>query len=139
MSRLQQNIIYGGILIAVINFFLAIVPKTKYEAHAIYLPQTKEVYASVKSQNVQFSASENMNLRKAVPIVTSSNELPLGIIRVDTHYTSKKEIQAACKQNVKKAKEVAAQYGKTKVIGNCVASRNTGPLDSANLYAYAYL
>ena len=138
MSRFQQNIIYAGILIAVIGFFWAIVPKTKYEAHAVYLPQTKEIYSPVKLQDVQFYASEDMNLRKAVPVVNGLNESPIGIIRVDTHYTSKKEIQAACEQNVQKAKEVAAQYGATKVIGNCVASGNTGPLDGANLYAYAY-
>ena len=137
MSRLQQNIIYAGILIAVIGFFLAIVPKTNYEAHAVYLPQTEEVYSPVKPEEVQFYASEDMNLRKAVP-VNNLSESPIGIIRSDTHYTTKEEIQAACEQNVQKAKALAAQYGATKVMGNCVASGNTGPLDGANLYAYAY-
>ena len=138
MSRLQQNIIYTGVLIAIIGFFWAIVSKTKYEAYAVYLPQTKELHTSTKSQDVLFYVSENMNLKKAIPIVAKLNELPIGIIRVSTHYSSKKEIQAACEQNVQKAKYVAAQYGAIKVIGNCVVSDNTDHLGGANLYAYAY-
>ena len=138
MNRLQQNIIYAGILVAVVGFFWAIAPKSNYEAHAVFLPQTKEVYAPIKSSEVQFYASEDMDLRKAVPVVKGFNESPIGIIRVDTHYTSKNEIQAACEQNVQKAKQVAAQYGASKVIGNCAASGDAGPLDGANLYAYAY-
>ncbi|WP_116964073.1 Francisella virulence factor A [Fastidiosibacter lacustris] len=138
MSRLQQNIIYAGIVIAVIGFFWAVVPKKQYESQGVYLPQTTEIYSTVDAKIVQFYASESMNLRKAVPVVTGFNESPIGIIRVDTHYTSKKEIQSSCEQNVQKAKMLAAQHGVTKVIGNCVVSGNTGPLDGANLYAYAY-
>ena len=138
MSRLQQNIIYAGILIAVIGFFWAIVPKTSYDAHGLYLPQTDQKYASISASSVNFYPSNDMNVAKAVPVVNDMAQDPIGIIRVDTHYSSKNEIKAACEQNVQKAKALAAKNGAKTIIGNCISSGNVGPLDGANLYAYAY-
>lgn len=138
MNPLQQNIMYVGILIAVVSFFLAIGPKAKYEPQAVYLPQTREFHFGVKLDEVIFYAAEEINLRKALPVVTNLSQSPIGIIRVDMHYTNKKEIQAACEKSMQKAKLVAVKYGATKIIGNCFSSGNRGPLDSANFYAYAY-
>ncbi|WP_119343266.1 Francisella virulence factor A [Facilibium subflavum] len=138
MSRFQQNIIYAGLLIAIIGFFWFIVPKHIYQAHGVYLPKTTEVMKPINAKSVQFYAASDMNLPKAVPVVNNVNQAPQGIIRIISHYDKQSQIQAACQQNVTKAKALASAHGANVVIGNCVASQNTGPLDGASLYAYAY-
>ncbi|MBK2125664.1 Francisella virulence factor A [Fangia hongkongensis] len=138
MSRLQQNIIYACLLVAIIGFFWAVYPKHNYTPHGVYLPQTKEKLAPVKLNQVNFYVSQDMDLRKAVPIVNGINESPIGIIRVVTHFKDSSEIQSICEKSVLVAREKAAENGATKVIGNCMSSRQKGPLDGVSLYAYAY-
>lgn len=138
MSRFQQNIIYAGILIAIIGFFWAIAPKHISLPKGVYLPQNMAVFAPISEKKVTFYATNNMDMRKAVPSVAELDADPIGIIRVVTNYNITAEIQASCQQNIIEATRLAAVHGATKILGNCLASGKIGPLSGANLYAYAY-
>ena len=138
MGRFHQNIIYAGILIAIIGFFWAIAPQHLSLPKGIYLPQSVETFATVSEKEVNFYSTDNMDIPKAVPAVAGFGANPIGIIRVDTHYNTTAEIPASCQQNMTEARRLAAVHGATKIIGNCLTSGKVGPLSGANLYAYAY-
>lgn len=130
MNRLYQNIIYTGIIVVVIGFFWILSPNIKLETQAMFLPNNNEVYPAIDDfQAVNFYTSGSNN-------IINKNQF-IGVLNVATHYVNKKDISAACNKNLKKAKEVAAEYGGLNMIGNCVVWHDN-PSNIAKFYAYIY-
>ena len=138
MNRLQQNIIYACLIIAIGGFFWAIYPKNNYVPHGIYLPQIKTSLPQLEPKQVGFYGANGVDTQKAVPIVDNIRQSPIGIIRTVTHFKDFSQIKSLCGQSALKARKLAAAHGAGTVIGYCFASRDKGPLDGVRLYAYAY-
>ena len=138
MSRLQQNIVYMCLLASIIGFFWVLYPCSKYTPCVIYLPQRESKNSPVNVDLVSFYASSAMDLEKSVPARDGNKDLPSAIIRVATHLQDPSELRVTCDRNILEAKRKAAENGLTKIIGNCVYSSKNSPLDTVNLYSYAY-
>ena len=139
MTRFYQNVLYIGILVIIIGFFWIIIPKYFSLPKGIYLPQNIETFVPVNEESVAFYSADIIDQSTSVPRIADLYNKPIGIVRVDIHYHTNDQILTSCQKNITEAKRLAALYGATKIVGNCLVSKNNHPIFSdAHLYAYAY-
>lgn len=139
MTRFYQNILYIGILVAIVSFFWIIIPKYFSLPKGIYLPQSVKTFAPINEESVIFCSADAIDQSISVPRIADLDTKPIGIVRVDIHYHTNDQILISCQKTITEAKRLAALYGATKIVGNCLVSKNNHPIFSdAHLYAYAY-
>ncbi|MFZ9035353.1 MAG: hypothetical protein ACO2ZM_04465 [Francisellaceae bacterium] len=137
MSRIQQNIIYAGILIAIIGFFWFIVPKQPAIAHGVYLPQTTVKYKPITPDQVAVTMGGDFRFFINKP-TSGPYGNPAGIIHSMVYYTKNSELDAAYRMNLVEVKKLAAEHGMNEIITNCFAPSNPSATGGAQCYAYAY-
>ncbi len=136
MSRLQQNLIHGVILIGLITFFWWVVPSTSYQVHAIYLPHNQQSYSSINSADVTMEIANDG--QQFSTWVNQENQTPQATIQAVRYLANPDQAKLRCQQAQGKIQQLAGEHGLQKVIAICQVQTGQGPLNEINVSAFGY-